>query len=1536
MVSEHLTLSDAPYPGLRPFEPTEADIFFGRERQSDELLSRLGAHRFLAVVGPSGCGKSSLVAAGLMPALDTGFMVKAGSHWRIARLRPGGHPMRNLAEALLSAEILEPERAERSDSHVFLEAALRRGPLGLVEIVHGSALEPDANLLVLVDQFEELFRFTDGASVDEADAFASLLMASASAPGERIYVAITMRSDFLGECAVFRGLPEAINDGLYLTPRLTREECAACITGPARVFGADVEPALVNRLLNDFGPDPDQLPLLQHALLRMWDRHQAERASGAKVVLRVGDYEAIGGLVGCLSTHADEALAELGADDRRVAEIMFRRLSDCETAKRDRRAPARVAEIAALAEVKAEDVIRVADVFRRRGRCFLTPREGIPLDAGTILDIGHESLLRQWRQAASWIADEAERVTLYRRLQEAARDWKRGEGALWGTPNLERALAWRARARPTAAWAARYGTEEEFATIGAFLDAGEKDRDAKRAQAGRMRRGRVLRRMAAAISVASIIGFVVYNSLFVWQHAAYYRAYVSVNGAPRGIGALTTEQVHHRRLSYRIVTAGLWGRTLRMYAVNSRNDQSGDPGPNELAAIELPYYHPTRGQRLRASIWRYEYDREGAIASEYAYTRRNELVQGLVYVGATSGDDGARTAYFINSQGTPGPVKAEDSAYFWAMKVQSDEGFELVRYLGIYGEKVPGAARAFATRNEYDERGRLVVATSLDAKDSPMNDFVGNAIARVEYDEHDNAIAMIALDAQGRTTKTTPGWAIRRSAFDTFGNEIEVEYFDENERPVATSDGWQTARYAYDEHGNVVDERYFDAEGRPTADKQGCHGYGGEYDANDRLLRWTCMSAGGAPTKGRLGHVSMARRYNDRDWVVEETYLDASGNPTLNADGYASQHYELDEQGRFIENEYRGADGQLVTNKNGGAVYATTYDDEKRTEHASSLGIDRQPVLIDEGHSAVSRARDVWGNVMEERYLDRSGNPTRTASGDAGARLTYDTRGQLEETMYLGMAGEIVLCDEGYAGWQAEYDDLGRRTSTRHIGLRREPVIVPAQGIAGWRSLFDQWGREVERMYFDTEENPVTSFQGDAGWRAKYDAVGNQIEIRYVDTKGAPALHAWNDKEKFAGSGYARVERSYDARGNMREEAYFGLDGERVVHPDRFSRVVHEYDERSNRTRTSYFGAGDEPVRNRRTAFHSVQRTYDDHGNAIEVRYFDIDQKTLIDNDEGYARLVRTYDRLGGVNEESLFKADGSRAELDDGVHRIVTIRDELGRRTRIVEYGPQDPPSKLRSSVFKYDDWGNLRETRYLDANDQPFAIKPSSCAIQQWRYDERNEIVEETCLDAGEALSPFLEPGAARIEYKYDPSGHLTEAKYHDTGNRHVAMAQGYAGIQMKYDPAGNMIEESYVDPSGHLAATTLGHSLVRRAYDQFGHVVEEAYFDKDGKPASPVAKMEIIYDALGRRVQDRYLGPGDRHVSLGKTSQHETRYDYDTFGKLEAIRYFDAQGKPTRGFARFYDADWQLCGRWVAQYDVNGNLVGNGTCEREIPRQ
>ena len=533
--------STSPYPGLRAFRPDESDIFFGREEQTDRLLDRLQRSHFLAVVGPSGCGKSSLVRAGMIAALETGFMADAGSRWRIAEMRPGDRPICRLARALSASQALGPERGGSTEGAVFLEAALRRGPLGLTEMLQETPLPGRSNLLLLVDQFEEIFRFREKGDPDEADAFVALLLATSHQSKAQVYVVVTMRSDFLGDCTLFKGLPEAINESQYLTPRLTREQCHAAIAGPAKVCGGGLEPALVNRLVNDFGPDPDQLPLLQHALMRMWTRvtervnASAEDANemrlaarSGQVILTVQDYEALGGLSRALSDHADETLNELTDPQRKIAEIMLRRLTERGVGKRDTRAPARLSDVAAVAEVSTADVMAVVEAFRRPDRCFVTPPVEMPLGPDTLLDIGHESLIRQWRQLGKWVEEEGRSALMYRRLNQTAQLWKDGEAAPWRNPDLERALLWEQAQHPSPAWAIRYASAEEFGSAMEFLRTSERLWSDEQRQAERQRSlwHRILGTAAAVLLIVAIV-FAGFAISFKKQYDAitYYKQF---------------------------------------------------------------------------------------------------------------------------------------------------------------------------------------------------------------------------------------------------------------------------------------------------------------------------------------------------------------------------------------------------------------------------------------------------------------------------------------------------------------------------------------------------------------------------------------------------------------------------------------------------------------------------------------------------------------------------------------------------------------------------------------------------------------------------------------------------------------------------------------------------------------------------------------------------------------------------------------------------------------------------------------------------
>lgn len=512
-----------PFPGLRPFAETETHLFFGRERQVDTMTDTLDDGRFLAVIGTSGSGKSSLVNCGLVPALHRGLMAGAGDSWRVAKMRPEIDPIGNLAEALCRDHVLFDDfRQSGPPLHRIVETNLRMSKLGLVDVVEQARLDSDTNLLLVVDQFEELFRYSNLVAAGEpsgsktspdAIAFVNLLLQAIAQTDQPIYVVLTMRSDFLGDCAKFQGLPEAMNASQFLVPRLTRDERRAAIVGPAQGAGAKIDSVLVTRLVNDASDNPDQLSVLQHALNRTWAYWQNRCAETGSIGLE--HYKAIGTITDALNDHAERAFSELASEpDRVICQRIFKALTDKATDARGIRRPTRFDALIEIANATATDVTRVLQVFRKPSRSFLMPPDGEALEDKTVIDISHESLMRGWRRLKAWSEAEAHSAQLYQRVAVSAELFDKGEAALLRDPDLQLAVNWRNQQKPVGAWAQQYGGR--FDETIAFLDQSIAQQHTEHEELRAERRRKSRRRAYAAgaaglIALAGMITFVVWT-----------------------------------------------------------------------------------------------------------------------------------------------------------------------------------------------------------------------------------------------------------------------------------------------------------------------------------------------------------------------------------------------------------------------------------------------------------------------------------------------------------------------------------------------------------------------------------------------------------------------------------------------------------------------------------------------------------------------------------------------------------------------------------------------------------------------------------------------------------------------------------------------------------------------------------------------------------------------------------------------------------------------------------------------------------------
>jgi Tfp pilus assembly protein PilN/energy-coupling factor transporter ATP-binding protein EcfA2 len=435
------------------------------------LLQRLHQHHFVAVVGNSGCGKSSLLRAGLIPDLKAGYLVDDGDQWIITIMKPGKNPLYNLAEAMLHKLKLFTKATDVSS---LLQKINEEGVHAILNLVAHYRIEKNENFFLLVDQFEELFRLAmdqkDDVRKNEAIDFVNIILSLSQQRIIPFFVVITMRSDFIGDCAQFNDLPEAMNQSQYLVPRLNRVELKTAIEGPAKLYGGKLNPALTSRLLNETLRLTDELPLLQHALMRMWE-FETQRTNIGEI--EPEDYESVGGIEKALSNHADEALTSLSARDFHIAKSLFQALTAIDENGRKIRRPVLLSQLKAITGAGEKQLLAIINLFIKNGRSFLVVNKAG--DTGDkVIDISHESLIRQWNTLSQWVDEEGESAAVYLQLAEATKMNKQKKKDYLTGSELQLLLEWRETAKPSPDWANRY--KDGFEDCIEYLNASEAER----------------------------------------------------------------------------------------------------------------------------------------------------------------------------------------------------------------------------------------------------------------------------------------------------------------------------------------------------------------------------------------------------------------------------------------------------------------------------------------------------------------------------------------------------------------------------------------------------------------------------------------------------------------------------------------------------------------------------------------------------------------------------------------------------------------------------------------------------------------------------------------------------------------------------------------------------------------------------------------------------------------------------------------------------------------------------------------------------
>ncbi len=452
-----------PFPGLRPFNPKEGEYFFGRTNQIRKAIEKVIKQRFVALIGSSGSGKSSLINAGILPGLSHISDINDNSGWKSITTRPGASPVDNLARSIAESRSKSSASDNIDIQSGKIAAILRNNSYGLTEALQQEQTNETDKILLVIDQFEDLFRFkrsrNNKTNIHEFDIFIKLIIEAQKQQEVPVFIILAIRSDFLDECQAFKELNHLINDSNFILPQLTTEDMLEVMNKPAVLAGGELDLRLQQRLLNDIRDKADQLPLLQHILNRMWE-HWLRQKDYEKPVSLI-NYEAVGMVENALTIHADEAFEELSNSGRLVCERMFKALTEKGTENHEITIPTQISELSFITRVSAAEIIQIVERFRQHDRAFLMPDPGTELTSETMIDLAHESLMRQWSRLQGWIEEESRSVIMYQRLAEASRLYQIGKTELWSNPELEQALLWQEKNEPTFQWAQRYNTAFE-------------------------------------------------------------------------------------------------------------------------------------------------------------------------------------------------------------------------------------------------------------------------------------------------------------------------------------------------------------------------------------------------------------------------------------------------------------------------------------------------------------------------------------------------------------------------------------------------------------------------------------------------------------------------------------------------------------------------------------------------------------------------------------------------------------------------------------------------------------------------------------------------------------------------------------------------------------------------------------------------------------------------------------------------------------------------------------------------------------------
>ena len=732
------------------------------------------------------------------------------------------------------------------------------------------------------------------------------------------------------------------------------------------------------------------------------------------------------------------------------------------------------------------------------------------------------------------------------------------------------------------------------------------------------------------------------------------------------------------------------------------------------------------------------------------------------------------------------------------MAFQFDDDHNTERTLGAqtvgYGrilEDVSSEQRGRISRwwIDYNEEGLATKIQYAGLDNSKVGD-VNNIYGRtMTYDDKGRVIEIRYFGKDGSPKSTKWGLGIKKFTYDEEDNWIKGEYLTVDGNPsYDDSDGVSIFEMEYDDYGNLIAGYHKDGDGKLMLPKKS-NVAGVRYDYDDNGFITKCIFLGidkepiFVPSLGMAGYTVIC---DDNGYIAEQEFIDPSGNPCNTQYGNSKRKCINDEKGNCLEEWRYDVNGNLCLDQDGIAGYKFQYDSIGNMTEYVCYDIDRKPVSTNQGYAGVRYAFDDRNLLVKVVYLGKDLKPTYDINHVCMALYDYDKRGNtIRRAFYSSDGLKLEESNENIAGWKSSYDDLGN---------------------------------EVERVFFDKNNNPCMVSEGYASKKSKYDENGNLIWVRFYN----------QDEELVVVNGVAGYNHEYDIRGNEIKTVPVGTNGKQA--PGRLT-SIKKYDEKDNCIEYCLFDR-ERPSLDH-DGVHKYAYSYNKQNRLIEMKCYDTNGKLTIDRSLGCAIERNEFDNKGNRTKAYYYGTDGKPTRGKEGWASSTYEYNAMGKVIRQCFFDtdgkPTNPSLMVPIGICEYDKWGNMIYIAALDEKGNYIVNPNTGWAISKKEYNEKSQLLSEAYYDTNDKPMTGRD-GYHRLKYKYDKSGNVIEFTFYGNDEK-PALLSGFHKLVRQYDEKNHLILESIYGINGKPTDGQRSYFKCVTSYSKDGSPSTEKYYKANG---------------------------------------------------------------------------------------------------------